>query len=601
VVDKQQLQSLAQDTFQAFAPVYREAMHKAIQDSGAPDNWFALSLAHGSEPEPFTVDHFHALAPYTSKERQKEVLENLAQLELLKGAGEDAYQLTDQGRKAVEGIFGAAHEKLGQVEPLPADKMDQLNGLLYRLVKATLKAPEPKDKWAMAYSRWTDPGESAARAVKTDQYLTDLLRFRDDAHVAAWKPHNISGQAWETLTFIWRGEASSAEELADRLPFRSYTAQDYEEALQDLTSRGWIVEEAGAHKLTEKGKQVREEAEEATDRHFFVGWSALSQDELAQLGDLLAQAKETLQTTTLAQLWTLAGETSQAIFAVTRDTVDPLLEKHGLNERGFAFTLLSAQSFEPEPVSAARLSIRSPYTNPAQYDSFLTKVAEAGFLEPKGDGEYKLTEKARTVLHELNDAFYTRLGEIPALPDENLARSEDLLKRVVDACLEAPEPASKWCISKSHQGHPSQEYAPLAKIDQHLDDLNAFRDDAHLAAWQPYDVSGHAWEALTLIWRGDARTAEEMAERPFRGHSAETYSEALADLTGRGWVEQTSDGYRVTEKGQALRQEAEEATDRYFFAPWARLSVTEKVQLHWLLTQLKNNLQEMVENEGDAA
>ena len=285
MVDKQQLQSLAQDTFQAFAPAYREAMQKAIQDSGAPDNWFALNLARGSDPEPFTIDRFHTLSPYTAKKRQKEVLENLAQLKLLERAGEDAYQLTDQGRKAVEGIFGAAHEKLGKVEPLPADKMDQLNGLLYRLVKATLKAPEPKDKWAMAYSRWTDPGESAARAVKTDQYLTDLLRFRDDAHIAAWKPHNISGQAWEALTFIWRGEANSAEELAERLPFRSYTAQDYEQALQDLTSRGWVVEESGAFKLTEKGKQVREEAEETTDRHFFVGWSALSQDELAQLGD----------------------------------------------------------------------------------------------------------------------------------------------------------------------------------------------------------------------------------------------------------------------------------------------------------------------------
>ena len=91
-----------------------------------------------------------------------------------------------------------------------------------------------------------------------------------------------------------------------------------------------------------------------------------------------------------------------------------------------------------------------------------------------------------------------------------------------------------------------------------------------------------------------------MAERPFRGHSAETYSEALADLTSRGWVEETSDGYQVTEKGQALRQEAEEATDRYFFAPWTCLSVIEKVQLHWLLTQLKNNLQEMVEDKGDA-
>ena len=89
-------------------------------------------------------------------------------------------------------------------------------------------------------------------------------------------------------------------------------------------------------------------------------------------------------------------------------------------------------------------------------------------------------------------------------------------------------------------------------------------------------------------------------EIPFRGDSAEVYAEALVNLAGRDWVEGMPDGYRTTEKGQALRQEAEEATDRYFFAPWACLSVIEKVQLHWLLTQLKNNLQEMVEDKGDA-
>jgi DNA-binding MarR family transcriptional regulator len=141
----------------------------------------------------------------------------------------------------------------------------------------------------------------------------------------------------------------------------------------------------------------------------------------------------------------------------------------------------------------------------------------------------------------------------------------------------------------------------LAKIDQHLDDLNAFRDDAHLAAWKPYEVSGHAWEALTFVWRGEASTAEELVEKlSSRGHSVEAYTEALAGLVGRGWVEETSDGYRITEKGQALRQQAEEATDRIFFAPWACLDAAENAQLHDLLTRLGHNLQEMTEDSANA-
>jgi hypothetical protein len=153
-------------------------------------------------------------------------------------------------------------------------------------------------------------------------------------------------------------------------------------------------------------------------------------------------------------------------------------------------------------------------------------------------------------------------------------------------------------------GLPSQEYASLAQIDQCLDYLNAFRDDAHLAAWQPYGVSGHAWEAFTFVWRGDAHTAAELAEKlPRRGHSAPAYAEALSDLAGRGWVEETSDGYayRITEKGRTLRQQAEEATDRYFFAPWTSLNNVEIAQLHTLLTRLRDSLQTAAENNAQTA
>jgi Mn-dependent DtxR family transcriptional regulator len=295
IMDKKQLWSLAEETMRAFTPFYREAMQKAIQDSGAANTWFALSLAHGSDPAPFTVERFHALVPYTAQERQVEILEELAQLELLERVSENAYRLTDPGRETVADIYKAAHQALGTIEPLPADTMDQLNSLLYRLVETTLEAPEPEEKWAIACSRWTDPGENASGAARADQYLTDLFRFRDDAHIAAWQPYAVSGQAWEALTFIWRGDASSAEELAEKLPLRSHTVQDYEEALRDLTTRGWVVGKSGVYALTATGKQVREDAEVATDHYFLASWACLGDVEKARLGELLTQLRHNLQ------------------------------------------------------------------------------------------------------------------------------------------------------------------------------------------------------------------------------------------------------------------------------------------------------------------
>jgi predicted transcriptional regulator len=601
VIDKKELWSLAEETTRAFSPFYWEAMRRAIEDTGAPDSWFGLSLARGSDPAPITVRRIHALYPYGASKRFAEMLEGLTKLELLERVGDGAYRLTDLGRKGIEDVFGAAHQGLKSCEPLPADEMDRLNSLLRRVVDATLDSPEPDEKWAITYSRWTDPGEGASGAAKSDQYLTDLGRFRDDAHLAAWQPYDVSGHAWEALTFVWRGDASTAEELARRLqPFRDYTVEDYRRALQVLADRGWVIEDAGVYQLTEEGRRIREAAEDETDRLFFAGWSVLSDEELGQLQDLLAQANEKLLLAGGLRIWNLAREVSQGINRATRDVVTPLMEKHGLDRPGFAFMLITARRFAPELVSAARLGIRGPYAGPAQYERLLAQVTEAGLMTPKADGEYGFTEKGRAVLEEVEGVFYTRLGELSPLPGEDLAQLEGRLKQLVEACLDAEEPANKLCISLTHQGDVTQEYGVLAKIDQHLDDLNAFRDDAHLAAWQPYDVSGHGWDALTFVWRGDANTASALAEAlPFRGHSAEDYAEAFADLASRGWVEKAEEGYQITERGAALRQEAEEATDRYFFAPWAVLTGRDRTLLYDQLMRLRDNLQEMAAGDED--
>jgi predicted transcriptional regulator len=277
-----------------------------------------------------------------------------------------------------------------------------------------------------------------------------------------------------------------------------------------------------------------------------------------------------------------------------------MFEKHGLDTPGYFFMVLSARRLEPDLISNVRLGIRAPYSNPVYFETLLSGVAEAGMLSAQGNGEYALTEQGRKALHESEDAFYRRLGELDVLPVEDLERMEGLLEKVVEASLEALEPASKWALTTTRRGHPSQEYPPLARIDQRLDDLGGFRDDAHLAAWQPYDVSGQAWEAFTFIWRGDASTAEELPEKlPFRGYSAEAYTEALGGLMGRGWVERTAEGYRLTEKGNGVRQDAEDATDRIFFAPWACLDVNERNQLGNLLARLRDGLRRMDEEDEE--
>jgi hypothetical protein len=294
-MDKKELYALIGEAMQGFGPFYQDKMRAAIQEAELPERWFGLMLARGFEPEPLTVDRYHSMFPYGPREQIAEALEELARLELMERVAEGAYRLADRGRQAMEDLFDAAHVGIAAAEPLPLDQMDRLNDLLRRIVEATLAAPEPAEKWVIRASRWTDPGEDAAAAVKTDQYLTDLLRYRDDAHVAAWQPYDVDGASWEVLTFVWREDANTPQALVEALTYRNRTAEEYTGLLAGLAERGWVAEEEGVYHLTEDGRAIREEAEEATDRYFFTGWEALGASEKAELEDLLVRLRDALK------------------------------------------------------------------------------------------------------------------------------------------------------------------------------------------------------------------------------------------------------------------------------------------------------------------
>jgi DNA-binding PadR family transcriptional regulator len=294
--DRLELWTLAQEAVRALIPFYRGPMQAVIEDAGLDGAWYTLLVARGVEPAPAAVESLHSMFPYGYSAPMAEMLERLARLEMLERVGVDAYRLTDLGRGALEDILGAAHAALEALEPLPGEEMSQLGDMLWRIVQAAVEAPEPREKGCLVRSRRTDPGAPTGSTVSVDQYVTDLQGFRDDCHLASWKAHGVSGHAWEAFTVVWRGEASSLEQLVEQLgSYRSYTAEDYREALQGLAARGWVDEQAGTYTLTETGKQVREEAEEVTDRVFFAPWTCLSEAETGRLRELLTELKGNLE------------------------------------------------------------------------------------------------------------------------------------------------------------------------------------------------------------------------------------------------------------------------------------------------------------------
>jgi DNA-binding MarR family transcriptional regulator len=286
------LYPLSQQALQALDPHYRPAMQQALAEAGLEGrHWGVLLFTQGVEPQPLNATRLHALSPYTTVEVLAERLVEAAGQGFL-AAADDGYRLTEAGRSALRGSFAAVHQALAAFEPLPADDMRRVADLLGRLVDSSAAAAAPADKSHLHASRRTDPGAGVSLAARLDQYLTDLNAFRDDTHVAAWRPQGVDGSAWEALTMVWRGDANTPEALAEKLAGRRLEPAAYAVALRSLAERDWVAEQAGAYSATEQGRAIRQQVEDETDRLFYEPWGCLDDGEAQELRALLTRLGE---------------------------------------------------------------------------------------------------------------------------------------------------------------------------------------------------------------------------------------------------------------------------------------------------------------------
>jgi len=293
-------------------------------------------------------------------------------------------------------------------------------------------------------------------------------------------------------------------------------------------------------------------------------------------------------------LWPRAWAALQALTAHYGPAIDHAAEGAGIPFGEWYGWLMAARIFEPDPISAPRLQRRSAYTSLTRLEEQLARGLRLGLLERVAAGEYRLIQPGHAAVQRLIDTAYAAMTPLRPLPEADLARLADMLHRLVEACLAAPEPPDKWGLRTARHYDPGADAPVMVRLDQYLSDLNAYRDDAHLAAWQPYRVSGQAWEAFTFLWRGAATTLDELHARLLhRGYAREAYAAALDELVERDWIAQDGETWQLTASGRAVREQAEEATDRYFYAAWACLSETETAELRDLLIRFREGLDKL--------
>lgn len=269
-----------------------------------------------------------------------------------------------------------------------------------------------------------------------------------------------------------------------------------------------------------------------------------------------------------------------------RPTLPQILQLRGGYAESPGWIMVQVAEFLPEPLTVEKFRRRAVYSAPRLIQGFLELLASEKYLDRIGD-DYHVTDAGREVIEAMTLRRTAILTGFEPLPKSDLDRLENLMRRVIDASLQSSDPPGTWCLEHSRNRAPSDSTPALIKIARYCADLNAFRDDAHMAAYKPHNVDGRTWEAFNQVHQGNAKTAEDLFELlAYRGFSRKEWSRSLTDLVERGWLQELAGNHTVTDLGMTIFAAVETQTDAFFYAPWDTLSDPEFAELCQLLQRL---------------
>lgn len=290
----------------------------------------------------------------------------------------------------------------------------------------------------------------------------------------------------------------------------------------------------------------------------------------------------------LSGFWPLMHAIIQEFWRITEPDIEDSAVRNNIPIELYLYSELGLSHF-----SLRDFQKRDPFTNPEQFEKTFVHLNVKGWIEPRADGAYRVTDRAREAVRHIVHMGDTQLLDFKSIPGEDQERLAVLLKQLVVESQASPEPPEKWAIRVRFR--VADQRSPLiVQIREHLMDLFAYRDDSHLSAARPhFNEAGIVWLVLGSLEQGVAGNALHMADRmAFRGYDVTDYEIAIQAAVELGWVESGphSNTFYLTDAGRRLRAQAEQLTNDYFYAPWAVLTQTELEELYHLLARLRAEL-----------
>lgn len=294
----------------------------------------------------------------------------------------------------------------------------------------------------------------------------------------------------------------------------------------------------------------------------------------------------------LNSVWSVLEEIFDLLGPYGYPAMDKAADEFALDPDYFTW-VTAVWLFGSETITTAKYMRMFPYGLTRVNEERFASAAQKGYLVSDGKGGYTHTEEGLRVTQKLWRAAGDSLANLNPIPSENLQRLYSYFDRLIEVSLAAPEPPSHFYISHKHDNYGRYgTERPLEDFVVRFGALSAYRDDAHIAAWQMLGIEGHVWDIFSRLWQNPSPVSlDELFEKVgYRIVHIEVIVQDLQNLSERGWVEENSGGYQITKKGKQVRAESEALTDQYFFAPWSCLNESELDELSSLAGQLRDGL-----------
>ena len=230
-----------------------------------------IAIERDEGPVPHAGLRANALDPYRIADPFLDRLPRLVERGLLDRSGDD-YALTPLGHDLLtQGEHAANDYAAGRIH-LPPDGLARLASTLHDVAERQRLAPEPADKAHQdRVPRLRQFDQRQIPPVQLEYAMYALQRARDDAHIAAWRGAGFQGPALALLSHVWAGDASATSGLME-LTRERMRPEEIAALLDDLEHDGYLTRRSQDVKITDRGREVRDEIERETNRMYFAPW-----------------------------------------------------------------------------------------------------------------------------------------------------------------------------------------------------------------------------------------------------------------------------------------------------------------------------------------